>query len=74
VNPLLLPGDWLIQPEALRSLALAVRAFNDRGGQLPQPRPKSPLLTVEGGIGTVSIEGPIFRKSSLFALSAWCKP
>jgi signal peptide peptidase SppA len=31
VNPLLLPGDWLIQPEALRSMALAVRAFNERG-------------------------------------------
>jgi signal peptide peptidase SppA len=67
VNPLLLPGDWLIQPEALRSMALAVRAFNDRGGPLPQSRPQSPLLTVQDGIGSVSIEGPILRKPNLFA-------
>jgi signal peptide peptidase SppA len=57
----------LIQPEALRSMALAVRAFNERGGPLPQSRPQSPLLTVEGGVGTVSIEGPIIRKPDLFA-------
>jgi signal peptide peptidase SppA len=67
VNPLLLPGDWLIQPEALRSMALAVRAFNERGGPLPQSRPQSPLLTVQDGIGSVSIEGPILRKPNLFA-------
>ena len=58
MNPLLLPGDWLIQPDALRSMALAARAFNDRGGPPPQSRPQSPLLTVQDGIGSVSIEGP----------------
>jgi signal peptide peptidase SppA len=57
----------LIQPEALRSMALAVRAFNERGGPLPQSRPQSPLLTVQDGIGSVSIEGPILRKPNLFA-------
>ena len=67
MNPLLLPGDWLIQPEALRSMALAVRAFNERGGPLPQSRPQSPLLTVQDSIGSVSIEGPILRKPNLFA-------
>ena len=67
MNPLLQSREWLIQPEALRSMAFAVRAFNERGGQLPQPRPQSPLLTVEDGIGTVSIEGPILRKPGLFA-------
>ncbi|MBN8459426.1 MAG: S49 family peptidase [Verrucomicrobia bacterium] len=67
MNPLLLPGDWLIQPEALRSMAFAVRAFDGRGGPLPQPRPQSPLLTVRDGIGTVSIEGPVIRKPDLFA-------
>jgi signal peptide peptidase SppA len=67
VNPLLLPGDWLIQPEVLRSMALAVRAFNERGGPLPQSRPQSPLLTVQDGIGSVAIEGPIIRKPDLFA-------
>ena len=67
MNPLLLPGDWLIQPEALRSMALAVRAFNERGGQLPHSRPQSPLLSVDNGVGIVSIEGPILRKPDLFA-------
>jgi signal peptide peptidase SppA len=67
VNPLLQSREWLIQPEALRSLALAARSFNERGNQLPQPRSQSPLLTVEGGVGTVSVEGPILRKPDLFA-------
>ena len=67
MNPLLQSREWLIQPEALRSMALAARAFNDRGNPLPQSHPQSPLLTVENGIGTVSIEGPILRKPGLFA-------
>ena len=48
-------------------MALAARAFNERGGPLPQSRPQSPLLTVQDGIGSVSIEGPILRKLNLFA-------
>ncbi len=48
-------------------MALAVRAFNERGGQLPQSRPQSPLLSVDNGVGIVSIEGPILRKPDLFA-------
>ncbi|MCF7675000.1 MAG: S49 family peptidase [Akkermansiaceae bacterium] len=67
MNPLLLPGDWLIQPEALRSMALAARSFRDRGIALPKPDQSSQLLNVEDGIGTVAIEGPILRKPSLFA-------
>jgi signal peptide peptidase SppA len=67
VNPLLQSREWLIQPEALRSMALAARAFNERGSPLPQSRPQSPLLTVQDGIGSVSIEGPILRKPDLFA-------
>ncbi|MCF7675090.1 MAG: S49 family peptidase, partial [Akkermansiaceae bacterium] len=67
MNPLLLPGDWLIQPEALRSMALAVRSFRDRGTALPKAAQSSQLLTVEDGIGTVAIDGPILRKPSLFA-------
>ena len=67
MNPLLQSREWLIQPEALRSMALAVRAFNERGSPLPQSRPQSPLLTVQDGIGSVSIEGPILRKPNLFA-------
>jgi signal peptide peptidase SppA len=57
----------LIQPDALRSMALAVRSFRDRGTALPKPDQSNQLLSVEDGIGTVAIEGPILRKPSLFA-------
>ncbi len=48
-------------------MALVARSFNDRGAQLPQPRQSNPLLSVEDGIGTVSIDGPILRKPDVFA-------
>jgi signal peptide peptidase SppA len=66
VNPVLLQhSEWLIQPEALRSMA--VEAASYRGGPLPQPDSSNPLLSIEDGIATISIEGPILRKPSLFA-------
>jgi hypothetical protein len=38
VNPVFLQNlDWLIQPEALRSMAAASRSFLDRGAALPHP-------------------------------------
>jgi len=48
-------------------MALVARSFNDRGAALPQPRQSNPLLSVEDGIGTVSIDGPILRKPDVFA-------
>ena len=48
-------------------MAAAVSLFRDRGGALPQSAPSNPLLNVEDGIGTVSIEGPILRKPDIFA-------
>ena len=39
----------------------------DRGGILPEHGSRNPLLSVEDGIGVVSIEGPILRKPDLFA-------
>ena len=59
--------DWLIQPEALRSMAAASRSFLDRGAALPQPGQSSPLLSVEDGIGVVAIDGPMMRKPDVFA-------
>ena len=59
--------EWLIQPEALHAMALAARSFQDRGAALPDARSAAPLLTVEDGIGTVSIEGPILRKPDAFS-------
>ena len=69
MNPVFLlqsNSEWLIQPEALRSMAAASRSFLDRGATLPQSFQSSPLLSVEDGIGTVSIEGPILRKPDVF--------
>jgi signal peptide peptidase SppA len=66
VNPdILQNSEWLIQPEALRSMAAASRSY--RGGALPQPDSSNPLLSVDDGIATISIEGPILRKPGLFA-------
>jgi len=47
-------------------MAAAVSLFRERGGALPQSAPSNPLLSVENGIGTVSIEGPILRKPDVF--------
>ncbi len=44
-------------------MAATAQAF--RGGPLPDARPASPILTVEDGIGTVAIEGPILRKPDM---------
>ena len=68
MNPVLLQNsEWLIQPEALHAMAAAVSLFRERGGALPQSAPSNPLLSVEDGIGTVSIDGPILRKPDVFA-------
>jgi signal peptide peptidase SppA len=67
VNPLLQTREWLIQPDALQSMAASLRGLVDRGGMLPKLASESPLLSVEDGIGVVAIEGPILRKPDLFA-------
>jgi len=67
VNPVLQNSEWLIQPEALRSMAAASRSFLDRGTALSQPGQSSPLLSVEDGIGVVAIDGPMMRKPDIFA-------
>ncbi len=46
-------------------MAAASRSY--RGGALPQPDTSNPLLSVEDGIATISIEGPILRKPGLMA-------
>jgi signal peptide peptidase SppA len=67
VNPVLHHREWLIQPDALQSMAASLRGLVDRGGSLPNQQPSSSLLSVEDGIGVVAIEGPILRKADLFA-------
>ena len=46
---------------------MAVASASYRGGALPQPDSSNSLLSVEDGIATISIEGPILRKPGLFA-------
>jgi len=48
-------------------MVAAFRSFNDRGAALPKTLQSNPLLSVEDGIGTVFIEGPILRKPDIFA-------
>jgi signal peptide peptidase SppA len=67
VNPVIQHREWLIQPEALQSMAASLRGLVDRGGFLPKQTAESPLLSIEDGIGVVAIEGPILRKPDLFA-------
>jgi signal peptide peptidase SppA len=67
VSPVIQNREWLIQPEALQSMAASLRGLVDRGGMLPKQASESSLLSVEDGIGVVAIEGPILRKPDLFA-------
>jgi hypothetical protein len=67
VNPVLQHREWLIQPDALQSMAASLRGLVDRGGFLPRADPESSLLSVDEGVGVVAIEGPILRKPDLFA-------
>jgi signal peptide peptidase SppA len=67
VSPVILNREWLIQPEALQSMAASARGMVDRGGFLQKQASENPLLSVEDGIGVVAIEGPILRKPDLFA-------
>ncbi len=63
---LFLQQPWLITPEAHAALKAAVQSFFDSPKQLC-PEPDSPLLTVEDGVGIVSITRPIIRKPDLIA-------
>jgi signal peptide peptidase SppA len=67
VNPVIQNREWLIQPEALQSMAASLRGLVDRGGMLPKQASENPLISVEDGVGVVAIEGPILRKPDLFA-------
>jgi signal peptide peptidase SppA len=67
VNSLLLQNrEWLIQPEALQSMATSLRGLSEREF-FPKKATENPLLTIEDGIGVIAIEGPILRKPDLMA-------
>ena len=67
MNPVILHREWLIQPDALHSLAASLRGIAAPFTAQPQAEPPHPLLSIEDGIGVVSIEGPILRKPDVFA-------
>jgi len=68
VNPILSQTrEWLIQREALRSMAIAARSFDSGSINLAANKPSSPLLTIDKGIGVIAIEGPLVRKPDIFA-------
>ncbi len=68
MNPLLNIREWLILPDALLSMTAVLRAALDRGGFPGHSTSQtSELISVEDGIGVVSIHGPILRKPDLFA-------
>lgn len=65
VHTLLTGQGWLIDPDALRAMAHDAEAFFERA--LPQSPASNNLLSVDDGIGVVSIEGPMMRKPDAFA-------
>ena len=61
---LLQKQPWLIAPEALGAMVAATRSFFDTP-DLPD-RPESPCLSVEDGVGIISITGPMLRNPDIF--------
>lgn len=48
-------------------MAQSARAYRDQPGTFQDGAPRSPLLSIEDGIASVAIEGPILRKPDIFA-------
>jgi len=67
VNPVIQHREWLIQPEALQSMAASLRGLADPAAFLQKQPAESQLLSIDDGIGVVAIEGPILRKPDIFA-------
>jgi signal peptide peptidase SppA len=67
VNPVTQHREWLIQPEALQSMAASLRGLADPAAFLQKQPAESQLLSIDDGIGVVAIEGPILRKPDIFA-------
>ena len=59
--------EWLILPGALQALAATARTFLSRSVRLPSAHQPQSLLSIEDGIGVVSVSGPLIRRPDLFA-------
>lgn len=58
---------WLITPEAFESMASSTLAFMDNPPSVER-KEAHPLLSVEDGIGVISISGPMLRRPDLFSV------
>lgn len=61
--------EWLIEPGALQAMASTAQRIDAPQAFLaaaPAPEPAT-LLTVQNGIGTIDISGPIFRRPGLIS-------
>jgi len=56
---------WLIAPEAFGAMLAATKTFFDENRKLSEP-PVSPYLTIDDGVGVITITGPMLRKPDLF--------
>lgn len=57
---------WLIAPEALRAMAAKAFGFFDNQVKLPELA-GNPLLSVEDGVGIISLHGPMMRNPDLIS-------
>jgi signal peptide peptidase SppA len=58
---------WLITTEAMQAMATQAVAFFDTRLNLPE-RESNPLLSVENGIASVRVRGPLMRQPDLFSV------
>jgi signal peptide peptidase SppA len=58
---------WLITADAMQAMANQAVAFFDTRVKLPE-RESNPLLSVENGIASVRVHGPLMRQPDLFSV------
>ncbi len=58
---------WLITTDAMQAMANQAVAFFDARVKLPE-RESNPLLSVEGGIASVRVRGPLMRQPDLLSV------
>lgn len=66
LDSLLQRQPWLIAPEALRAMATKAVGFFESQIKLPEPA-GNPLLSVDQGVGIISLHGPLIRNPDLIS-------
>jgi len=67
LDSLLSRQPWLITTDAMQAMANQAVAFFDARVKLPE-RDSNPLLSVENGIASVRVHGPLMRQPDLFSV------